>query len=96
MAKKINRSTPVVYDPPGFTAEEHEQHFKRDYEFNKRAPQRSPVDGWSYKYINEGAGSYTPPKEVALVKGTPHKFKHVRTANSYARSRPAMKRTPSK
>lgn len=93
MAKKINRSTPVVYDPPGFTAEENESRYKRDYEFNKAAPLRSPVKGWEYKYMTEGTNNYTPPKEVALIKGTPHRFKNVRTANSYARSRPAMKRT---
>jgi hypothetical protein len=91
MAKKVIKSSPVVYDPPGFTAEENEARFKRDYEFNTRAPQRSPVQGWEYKYINEGT-SMAPPKEVALVKGTPHRFKHVRTGNIYSR-RSAMKRS---
>lgn len=91
--RKIIRTSPVVYDPPAFTAEENESRFKRDYEFNKRAPQRSPVQGWEYKYMNEGTNNYTPPRELALVKGTPHRFKAVRTANSYARSRPAIKRS---
>lgn len=71
---------------PGFTAEEHESRYKRDYEFNKSAPVRSPVQGWEYKHINEGdMYNHTPPKEVALVKGTPHKFKGVRTNNIYSK-----------
>ena len=93
MAKrKLIRTNPVVYDPPGFTAEENETRYKKDYEFNKRAPLRSPIEGWSYKYTIEN-NSMAPPKEIALAKGTPHKFKGVRTANPYTRSRPAIKRS---
>ena len=90
MAKKgkIVRTQPSVYDPPPYTAEEQETDYKRGYEFNKPVPGRSPVDGWSYKYINEGQADHTPKKEVSLVKGQPHSFKAMRLGNRYS-SRPA-------
>lgn len=87
--------SPSVTNVVEFTAEENESHYKRDYEFNKGVSKRSPVSGWEDKYIREGNYSGTPPKEVALVKGQPHKFKHVRTGNIY-NSRSAMKRIKSK
>jgi hypothetical protein len=83
--KKLREiSKPLITDIVGFTAEEHEEHYKRDYEFNKPAPVRTVASGWAYKYANEGNTSL-PPKEIALIKGTPHRFKGVRTGNVYSR-----------
>lgn len=92
MAKKKFKeiSNPVVVGIVGFTAEEQEQHYKRDYEFNKAAPVRSPVKGWEYKYATTNQ-SNLPSKEISLIKGAAHRFSGVRSGNSYAK-RSAMKR----
>lgn len=82
--------SPSVISITGFTAEQHEEHYKRDYEFNKPAPTRSPVGGWEYKYASSGQ-STLGPKELSLVKGTPHTYKGMRTNNSYGK-RMAVKR----
>lgn len=87
-------SSPVVVGIVGFTAAEQAEHYKRDYEFNKAAPNRSPVGGWEYKYANQGQ-SNLPAKEIALIKGQPHRFGGVRSGNSYG-SRKAMCRIKSK
>lgn len=83
-------SNPPVVGIVGFTAEEQEQHYKRDYEFNKAAPVRSPVKGWEYKYATNNQ-SNLPNKEISLIKGQPHRFPGVRSNNSYGK-RTAMRR----
>lgn len=83
-------SNPVVVDIVGFTAQEQAEHYKRDYEFNKAAPVRSPVKGWEYKYASTNQ-SNLPSKEISLIRGVPHKFGGVRSSNSYG-NRTAMKR----
>lgn len=82
--KLVEISKPRITDIVGFTAEEHAEHYKRDYEFNKPIPARSPVSGWAYKYANEGDTSL-PPKEIALIKGSPAQHKHRRDQNSYGK-----------
>lgn len=90
--KKLREiSLPQVVGIVGYTAEEHEEHYKRDYEFNTPPPARTVVAGWNYKYVNEGRADL-PPKETALIKGTPHRFKGVRTGNVYG-SRKSIART---
>lgn len=94
-SKKLKEiSAPAITDVVGYTAEEHAEHYKRDYEFNKAMPVRTVASGWAYKYANEGMTSL-PPKEISLIKGTPHKFRQVRTGNIYG-SRKAVVRTKSK
>lgn len=89
--KKLREIAPSIVCIQPFTAEENETRFKKDYEFNKAAPVRSPVrSGWEYKYINENQ-SNSPPKEVSLVRGTAHRFGGVRSGNSYGK-RSAMRR----
>lgn len=83
---KVKRITPVSFVATPFTAEQQETMFKRDYEFNKPVPVRSPVSGWLWKNP-EGLGS----KESSLIKGLPHSFKGIRTGNSYGK-RLAVKR----
>lgn len=90
MGKKIKYIAPTVICPEPYTAEQQESRYKKDYEFNKPVSARSPVGGWENKYITEGNSS-APPKEISLVKGTPHKFRDVRTGNIYS-SRKAVKR----
>lgn len=65
--------------------------FKRNYEFTKRVPTRSPAQGYEYNYAKE----YSEGKEHNLVCGNPHKFKGVRAGNSYGK-RKAMCRIPAK
>lgn len=92
--KLVEIAYPKIYDTVGFTAAEHAEHYKRDYEFNKAPPARTVASGWAYKYANEGNTSL-PPKEIALIKGTPHRFKNVRTGSVYG-NRQAIKRTTKK
>lgn len=82
--------SPSIAVSTGFTAEEHEEHYKRDYEFNKPAPVRSPVGGWGYKYAMAGQ-STLGPKELSLLRGSAHTYKGMRTNNSYGK-RQAVKR----
>lgn len=96
MAKHKHKSgipcgcTAVPYVMP---EDEQKSRFKKDYEFNKGKSVRSPVTGWEYNHIVDSSdNSYTPKKEVSLVKGTPHRFKAVRTGNIYA-SRKAIVRS---
>lgn len=95
MGKKIKYITPTVCCITPYTAEEQESRFNKEYGFNKAVSARSPVGGWEDKYIREGDGSGSPPKEVSLVKGTPHGFRHRRTGNSYS-NRPARRNTRSR
>ena len=95
MAKKKTPSPYVIYSPPLYTAKEQEDDYKRQYEFNKPVPARSPVGGWEDKHIrmaNHHDGMRVPQKEINLVKGTPHRFSNVRTGNAYSK-RQAVKRT---
>lgn len=91
MAKKFRMTNPIISIQTPYTAEQQETIFKKEYEFNKGVPSRSSVTGWENKYITEGNSS-APPKEIALIKGSPHKFKHVRTGNIYS-ARKAIKRS---
>jgi len=88
--KKYIEVNPTIVTCHEYTAEEHEQHYKRDYEFNKPVSARSPVRGWEDKYIRKGEAT-TNPKEVALVRGTPYSRKGVRLGNSYG-NRPATRK----
>lgn len=88
--KLVEISKPKVVGIVGFTAAEHAEHYKRDYEFNKAPPARTVVAGWQYKYTNEGDMSL-PPHEISLIKGTPHRFRNVRTGNIYSK-RQSIKR----
>ena len=71
------------YDHPIMPEDQQKSEYKKRYEFNKVVPVRSPVDGWEYSHLNENEYPYSPKKEVALVKGTPHRFKAVRTGSVY-------------
>lgn len=65
--------------------------YKRNYEFNKRAPVRAPtITDYDYKFTKE----YSTGKEHDIVCGNPHRFKGIRTGNSYGK-RKAMCRIPS-
>ena len=65
--------------------------YKRNYEFTKRVPTRSPAQSpWDYNYVKQESG-----KEHNIVCGNPHKFKGVRAGNSYGK-RKAMCRIPAK
>lgn len=88
MAKKYRVEKPAIACET-YTAEEQKSRYKKNYEFNKPVSARSPVGGWENKYIREG-DSMAPPKEIALVKGTPAQFKHRRDKNSYG-SRPTRR-----
>lgn len=90
MAKKYKVVRPTIIACEPYTAEEQETRFKKDYEFNQGVSKRSPVTGWEDKYIREGNSS-APPKEVAMVKGTPAQFKHRRDGNIYG-SRPTRRK----
>jgi hypothetical protein len=91
MAKKKScPPMPMECSPPPYTAAEQASDYQRSYEFNKPVSPRSPVSGWEAKYMNESYAR-VPAKERALVKGSSHSFKGVRTGNSYG-SRPAVKR----
>lgn len=65
--------------------------YKRNYEFTKRVPTRSPAQGWEYNNAKE----YSSGKEYDLVCGNPYKFKGVRSGNAYGK-RKAMCRIPNK
>lgn len=84
MAKRYRVVKPTVIACEPYTAEEQETRFRKDYEFNKPLSARSPVDGWTNKYIKEGNSS-APPKEVAMVNATPAQHKHRRDQNSYGK-----------
>jgi len=88
--KKLHEAPPTIVVCEPYTAEEQETRFKKDYEFNKGVPKRSPVSGWEDKYITKGQ-SNASPREISLVKGTAHRFGGVRSGNSYGK-RPAMRR----
>lgn len=84
MAKKTKATPPTAsvmacgpYVAPDY--------YKRDYEFNKRSSVRSSLSPWEHRWAGNLA-----PKEARLANGTSHKFKGVRTGNSYG-SRPAKK-----
>lgn len=89
--KKLKEVAPYVVREQPYTAEEQESRYNKNYGFNKQLSARSPVTGWEDKYIKEGVDTSTPPKEISLVKGTPHRFGGVRSGNSYGK-RQAMKR----
>lgn len=91
MAKNYMYLKPKVIACEPYTAEEQETRYKKDYEFNKPVPVRSPAFGWEDKYIRQGDSS-APPKEVSMVKGTPHKFKGVRSGSVYS-NRPTRRRS---
>lgn len=90
MAKKYKIVRPTIYACEPYTAEQQEARFKKEYEFNKGVPKRSPVSGWEDKYIREGT-SDAPPKEISMVKGTPAQFRGRRDKNSYG-SRPTRRK----
>ena len=76
---------------PGLTAKEEKERYARGYGFRKPIPARSPVQGYDYSYITES--EYTPKKEKALIKGSPHKFKHRRGGSIYGRSTSSRNKT---
>ena len=85
MGKKHSCCCPVPgsYSPPVMPEDQQKSEYKKRYEFRKGVPVRSPVDGWEYSNMNEGDHYYGPKKEHTLVKGTPHRFKAVRTGSVY-------------
>lgn len=67
----------VEYKPPP-------ENYKEKYEFKKPPSVRAPVEGWQQRDMMQNPQYYShSPKEMRLVRGTPHKFKGVRTNNPY-------------
>lgn len=83
MAKrKISVACGCDFPPAVMPEDQQKSEFKKRYEFNKLPPARSPTTGWEYAHLTSN-GAYAPKKEISLVRGEPHKFKNVRTGNSY-------------
>lgn len=79
--KNITQNGVSGYVPP--TAEEN---YQRKYGFQDVTPARSPVSGWELGYIKNNSEGVSK-RERSLVMGTPHKFKGVRTGNSYSKKK---------
>lgn len=69
--------------PPEMSPEESKRRFQEDYGFNKRPSVRSPLSGWEQKYFDRGDRYMTPKKAVAMIEGSPHRFKHRRSGSVY-------------